>query len=381
MKKFIILIITIVYMAVMVVGCGAAPTAVKPADTTKPAVKSFSLYSTGSENVETMWKKIIPKFEAKYPQYKVQHVHVPSGATSNQAMTDKVYAAKQAGKDTEIDIFEGSLPDVVRGNTQGIWNKFTEAQVPNLKNVNEQYRKLSNDYAITHRASSVVLAYNSEKVPNPPKTEKELYDWIKNNPDKFAYNDPSTGGAGSSFVLTTVYNQLPAEALYKEDASIVKDWDKGFNLLKDLGKYVYGKGIYPKKNQGTLDLLISGEAWIVPAWSDMVLQQIGTKALPASTKMYQLEPALTGGPTYLMMSEASKNKEAAGAFLSYILEEEAQLMFINDMCGYPGIKWDKLPGDVYTRFKDVAKDYRVPQIGALEAELKKIWQEKVAAGN
>lgn len=380
MKKSIIIAVLTAFIMVMTAGCTSKTQSSNTSAQKTQEVKTFTFYSTGSQNVEAIWKKVIPMFEAKYPQYKVKHVHVPSGSTSNQALTDKIYAAKQAGKDAEIDIFEGSLSDIVRGNQQGIWHKFTESEVPNIKNINDQYRKLSKDYAVTHRASSVIIAYNSEKVPNPPKTANELYDWIKKNPGRFAYNDPTTGGSGDSFVQTTIYNQLPPEAFYKDDPSIIKEWKKGFDLLKELGKYVYGNGIYPKKNQGTLDLLASGEAWIIPAWSDMVLQQKAAKTLPESIKMYQLDPPLTGGPSYLMLSEISKNKEAAFAFLNYILEVEPQLVFVNDMYGYPGIKWELLPSEVQEKFKDVAKEYRVPQIGTLGKEMQKMWQEQVAAG-
>ena len=379
MKKITALVTIIAVSFSMMAGCSK----VKPTTSGNTSVekKAFTLYSTGSQNVEGIWKTIVPKFEAKFPQYKVNHVHVPAGSASNQVFTDKIYAAKQAGKESDIDVFEAGLGDLQRGNEQGIWHKFTESDVPNLKNINEHYRKLTNDLAINHRASSVVLAYNSEKVPNPPKTADELYNWIRNNPEKFAYNDPTTGGSGGSFVETTIYNQLPEEAYYKSDPSIIKEWQKGFDLLKDLGKYVYGKGIYPKKNQGTLDLLSSGEVWMVPTWSDMVLQQLNAKTLPATIKMTQITPAFTGGPTCLMMSETSKNKEAAQAFLNFILEPEIQSIFVNDMQGYPGIKWELMPLEIYNKFKDVAKDYRVPSIGNLSSQLSKMWQEQVAAGN
>ncbi len=102
--------------------------------------------------------------------------------------------------------------------------------------------------AVPYRSSAVVLAYNSDKVKDVPNTLDELYDWIRKHPQKkFAYNDPSTGGSGNSFVMTTLYKSLPEEAIHNSDPGIEKQWDQGFALLKDLGKSVYGKGIYPKK--------------------------------------------------------------------------------------------------------------------------------------
>lgn len=147
--------------------------------------------------------------------------------------------------------------------------------------------------AVPYRSSSVLLAYNSEKVPSPPTTLDDLYAWIHEHPGRFAYNDPATGGSGESFVLTTLYKSLPEDAIHNQDPNIMKEWDKGFEQLKSLGKDMYQKGVYPKKNQGTLDLLANGEVDMIPAWSDMALEQINKKLLPETTKLAQIEPAFS----------------------------------------------------------------------------------------
>ena len=43
-----------------------------------------------------------------------------------------------------------------------------------------------------YRGTTVVLAYASEKVTNPPTTMDELVEWMKENPGRFAYNTPGT---------------------------------------------------------------------------------------------------------------------------------------------------------------------------------------------
>ncbi|WP_240422263.1 extracellular solute-binding protein, partial [Paenibacillus periandrae] len=84
--------------------------------------------------------------------------------------------------------------------------KLDQAIIPNLSKVDSAYMNDVHQLAVPYRASSVILAYNSKNVPTPPKTADELYDWIRKHPGKFAYNDPATGGAGSSFVQTAIYN-------------------------------------------------------------------------------------------------------------------------------------------------------------------------------
>ncbi|WP_416825316.1 extracellular solute-binding protein [Ectobacillus polymachus] len=342
---------------------------------------TISLYSSGSLNVKDYWNKVIPMFEKQHPEIDVKLVFVDSG-TSGQTSLDRIIAAKKTGKDSGIDILEGSNSDIAKGQKEGnIFVPLNQKDVPNLERVDPENLKGTNNFGLPYRASSVVLAYNSDKVKNAPSTPDELYQWIKANPGRFAYNDPSTGGAGDSFVITSIYNSLPADAMNNTDKSIMNQWDKGFQLLKDLNPYMYKQGVYPKKNQGTLDLLTSGEVDMIPAWSDMALEQINKGLLPKSTKLKQLTPQFTGGPSDLMVVDnGDKNKQkAADTFLNYVLSTDAQVAVVNDMYGYPGIKWSYLPQEMQKNFESVSGGYRSFNGGSdLSNELHKRWQKEVA---
>ena len=92
---------------------------------------------------------------------------------------------------------------------------------------------------------------------------------IKEHPGRFAYNTPSSGGAGGSFVTTSIYNFMDESALTSSDPANKEQWGQGFELLKELHPYMYkssGKVVYPNKNQGTLDLLANKEVDMIPAW-------------------------------------------------------------------------------------------------------------------
>ncbi|ACT01550.1 extracellular solute-binding protein [Paenibacillus sp. JDR-2] len=339
----------------------------------------FSFYFTGSENVKNLWDTIIPMFEKDHPNIKVKEVYIPSG-TGAQPTYDRILAAKQAGKGSGgIDLYEDGLSNVTQGQKDDLWETLDPAKIGNLASVDANTMKDVSNLAIPYRSSAVVLAYNSEKVQTPPKTLDELFAWIKANPERFAYNDPSTGGAGSSFVTTTLYDKLSEDAIHNSDPSIEKEWDKGFDTLKELGKYVYGKGIYPKKNQGTLDLLISGEVDMIPAWSDMALEQIGNGQLPATTKIAQITPGFNGGPTYLMVPKLSEKKDAVNEFLNFVLSPEAQSVVVTKMHGFPGIQLSNMPQDIQDSFKGVAEGFRTFNIGDLGNEINKRWQSDVAA--
>ncbi|MCC3372747.1 extracellular solute-binding protein [Cohnella sp. REN36] len=339
----------------------------------------FQFYFTGSQNVKDLWDTLIPMFEKEHPNVKVKEVYVPPG-TGAQPTYDRIVAAKQAGKGSGgIDLYEDGITYVTQGSKDDVWDKLEGSAIPNLANVNAATMNDVSNMAIPYRSSAVVLAYDSSRVSEPPKTMDELLDWIHSHPEKFAYNDPSTGGSGSSFVTTVLYKDLPEEAIHDSDPAIMKQWDAGFSVLKDLGKYVYGKGIYPKKNQGTLDLLANGEVDLIPAWSDMVLQQLNEGLLPKTVKLQQITPGFNGGPTYLMVNKQSDKKEAVYEFLDFVLSPEAQSVIVDKMNGFPGIELSHMPQQMQDKFKGVAEGFRTFNIGDLGTEINKRWQSDVAA--
>ncbi|TRZ37920.1 extracellular solute-binding protein [Niallia circulans] len=344
-------------------------------------VTKISLYSSGSQNVETFWETVIPKFEEAHKDIDVNFVFVPSG-TGGQATIDRIVAAKKANKDSEIDIYEGALADILRSDDEGgLFYELSTDSIENLENVQAENLEGTQNLAVPYRASSVVLAYNSDKVKDVPDTAAELNAWIEKNPGRFAYNDPNTGGAGSSFVLSTVYNELDDNAMNVQDESIMESWDKGIQILKDMAPNLYKSGVYPKKNQGTIDLLANGEVDMIPAWSDMALEQINSKLLPDTTELKQIDPAFTGGPAYLMAVDNGneERKEASETFLDYVLTQDVQKLVIDTMYGYPGIKWELLPAEDQKKFEAVSGGYRTFNGGDLASELMKVWQKEVAS--
>jgi len=346
---------------------------------------AINLYTGGSDNVRVTWEAVLDAFTKAEPSVQVNLQYLASG-TGGQGGVDKLIAAVQAGvKSVDIDVLETSDNDIARILKEAgdkSLTSITTKEVPNLKNV-LQKSSLGRDYAVPFRGTTVLVAYNSDRVTNPPKTYDELITWIKAHKGRLAYNDPTTGGSGESFVISSIYNSLPADALTSTDAKWKAQWDKGFELLKSLQPYLYsasGKVQYPVKNQGTIDLLANGEVDMIPAWADMILDQKSRGLLPASIKLTQIEPAFNGGIQTLTVPALSQHKDAAYKLLNFVTSPEGQSIFVRSMKAIPIVPATSLSKDTIDMLAGLQiKGFRPYTIGALEADLMKRWQTDIAA--
>ena len=297
-KKTAVMALAVSVGAMLMTGCSTSASASgSTASAGKPVV---TVWAGGSDNVRVQFEKQIQQFNASQDQYTAELQFITSG-TGAQGLFERVVAAKKAGQtDTDYDVIELGGDEVTKYVDEGGEDFFVpldKSKIPNIDTLQVE-STFRNDLVMPYRGTTVVLAYNSETVENPPETAEELYQWIKEHPGRFAYNTPSSGGAGGSFVTTSIYNFMDESALTSSDPANKEQWGQGFELLKELHPYMYkssGKVVYPNKNQGTLDLLANKEVDMIPAWADMAITQMKQGTLPESIKITQIDPSFTGG--------------------------------------------------------------------------------------
>jgi putative spermidine/putrescine transport system substrate-binding protein len=348
-----------------------------------PAQKDtvLNFYSIGDTNVQDLHEKdMLPGFE-KASGVKVTFSFLQSGVGAS-GIYDRILAQKQSNRPTwDIDLFETDPGYYTRPDD--VFQPVSDKEIPNLKMVPKNLLDVVNSRAVPYRGSSVVLAYNSTVVKDPPKTFDDLLAWIKANPGKFAYNEPSTGGSGDAFVVAMIYkySDYNKYASSPFNADNEKEWDPAFRELKELAPSLYQQGTYPKGNAGTLDLLNRGEIVMGPVWSDQALQAQADGRLPKEVKLVQINPAFNGGAAYIGVTAKGEHKQAAYDYLNYLLDANQQkVVTTGRMKGYPGIDWQYLPADARNQFSGVDKDYRIWPGGQYGDDMKKLWHEKVAAG-
>ncbi len=370
-------------------GCGGS----KDASTSESGgetgtVKDVQVWATGSDNVRQTFEKLVDDFNANSEYagtYEAKLNFILSG-TGGGTLADQLVAAYKAGQtDTEFDVVDlgdDDLTKILSLTDESVLEDLDMSKIPNAEGVTAEPVAAKGKIQ-PYRGTTVILAYNSETVPEDevPTTMDELVEWIKAHPGRFAYNTPGTGGAGDSFVRTSIYNFIDDDsALMSSDPKWMEQWDEGFAFLKELHPYMYKSGssvVYPNKNQGTLDLLTQGEIDMCPNWADMVLSQRKAGTVPEKIKITTIEPSFTGSVQGIAVPSYSGNKEGGFAFIDYLLSPEAQTILVQDMAAIPLVtEGVDLTGAEELMSMDVS-NFRTQALGDLVTDLNASWDEEI----
>ena len=386
-KAFIALLMAGV-MAAGMMGCGGGSGSGEEASAGGGSGgNTVTIWATGSDNVREIYETLIENFNnSEYAGDYTAELQFMLSGTGTQSLTDMLVAAQKANqKNTDYDLVDLSgddLSKIVSQIGEEALVKLDDSKIPNAEGVSAQ-SSVATDYVQPYRGTTVVLAYDSEKVANPPKTMDELVEWMKENPGRFAYNAPGTGGAGDSFARSSVYNFMPEEAITSDDPKWEDQWDEGFDFLKEIHQYMYSSGgsiVYPNKNQGTLDLLNQGEIDMCPNWADMVLSQRADGTLKDTIKITQIDPSFTGSLQSLAIPTFGSNEDGAYAFIDYMLSTEAQELMVKEMAAIPLVDTGDMDMTGYEDLMDLdVSSFRIMSIGDLSTDFNARWDSEIGA--
>ena len=378
-----------VMMTVSLAACGQkAETPAAESGDGESQNKTVRVWASGSDNVRQIFESLAADFNSKPEEnqgYQAEVNFVLAGGGA-QGFTDMLTAAYKANQtNTDYDVVElggDSLSKIVSQIGTDGFVQLDKTKIPNSAGVTTKSADAT-DFCQPYRGTTVVLAYNSQNVTDVPTTTEELYQWIKDHPGRFAYNVPGTGGAGESFVYTTVYNYIddPA-AMTSDDPKWMEQWDEGFAKLKELHPYLYKSGdavVYPNKNQGALDLLAAGEIDMCPMWADMLLTQRAAGTVPEYIKMTTIQPSFTGTICSMMIPKFGSNTDGAYAFINYMLSKGAQELMVKQMAAIPLANVSELDLTGYEDLKDLdVSNFRTLSIGELTSEFNERWDTEIS---
>ncbi len=369
--------------------------AAEPAETTETAtaeLPTLNLWTTGSQNVSDVFTAVIEAWNAKEDRTSNVVLQFILSGSGDASLGSRYGAAYITGKDHSFDIMAGNGTDFLGyADEAGSSDAFLDldfSKMPNFANV-KMSASLLEEKLVPFRGTTVVFAYDSAKLPDPPATWDELATWIEANPGKFTYNDPSTGGAGKAFVYNAIYRLIddPDAFANASDEKYVDEWDAGFDWLAMIHPYLYSSGghiQYPVKNQGALDLLASGEVWMVPAWADGTLDALEKGTLPDTVKMYQLSDlSLTGTDVDMAICATTEYEDACYDFMNFVISVEAQQIFVEVMKAVPVIDASLLEQTAAVQAVSELNpaNFNILSVGSNDSLLKERWQEDIATLN
>jgi putative spermidine/putrescine transport system substrate-binding protein len=155
--------------------------------------------------------------------------------------------------------------------------------LPDLSTIQDKgradYQAMSDGYGllINYDQNGPFVDYNPSAVnaDQVPTTPQALLDWAKAHPGKFAYAAPNNSGSGRAFIET-----LPYMLGDSNPADPVNGWNKTWDYLEQLGKYVHS---YPTSSTILAQQFGTGQLDVIPTVISHDISFRKSSTYPANT--------------------------------------------------------------------------------------------------
>jgi len=206
---------------------------------------------------------------------------------------------------------------------EGFFEPWPTDKVPNLKNVHPKANP--SNLGVTVMFSPIGIAYRKDLVKTPPRSWKELWDNPEIKGKVGLYEITNTAGFMFLMMTSKIYGSGPM------------DFDAGFRQIERLKPF-------PEAGlAGALAVLLTrGEVVAGPLDFGETLS-IQKKGVPVAWAAPS-EGMFMFDQTFSLLKKGP-NKEAAYAFLDYMLSEDAQSKLATEFSGVPVNRNVKLPPD------------------------------------
>lgn len=266
----------------------------------RAAAKRVYTEQYGGNWEEHFKKSIFSKFTEKTG---IEVVTVP-GAGSKIARVDQMV---KSGK-VELDLIATDASDVIKGKKLGLWEKITEAQVPNLKKVLRQFRE-SDDMSAPNITYWMILFYNTKEIKEKPDSWEVMWNpkykgWVT------VHNDP---GWSNIFPIAAATMGIKQEQL-RDKAVLDKVWKKLDGLKPQIKRWWSGGADFQQA-------AAAGEVLIGAAWNGRVFD--------SQDKGVSIDGIWPKEGGYLAIDhwtvvKGTPRKEETLALLNFLLEPENQ---------------------------------------------------------
>ncbi len=264
---------------------------------------------------------------------KLEHVKLTDTADA----VSRVIAEKSAGQDTDgaIDLIwiNGANFNAMK-EADLLFGPFAEA-LPNWRFVDVDGKTVTTDFTVPTEGfespwamAQVVFIYDSEVLPEPPKSAEAIREWAAANPGRFTFPQPP------DFLGTTFLKQMLIELV--EDPAILQQpagddyaqvtaplWD----WLQDVTPDLWRAGrAYPQTGPSQLQLINDGEVDMAISFSPgEATTAIANQQLPDTARTFVLKDGTLGNASFVAIPYNASAKAGAMVVADFLMSPEAQL--------------------------------------------------------
>lgn len=208
----------------------------------EPVEITFFIWAGSNQGVVPM--EVIDAYQAANPNVKINILE------SNNAITyPQMVAAKRTTPDKPL-VHCGffNVDALTKGDAEGMWDTMDVAQIPNLANVLENFRR-PEDRGVGYQMSGIGILYNKNAVSEPPTSWADMWS------EKYH-------GRVTMFDYDTRMLAIAARLNGGDEFNI----DPGFETwAKNAGNF----RALVDSNDAVKNLLVSGDAWVAPWFSSL----------------------------------------------------------------------------------------------------------------
>ncbi len=297
--------------------CGGSTGDTAPTQSSASALPSDSLDPKADLSKQTLvvdnWKDYMPADLAA----NFEKAAGPKVTVSYHATNEEIMAKLTAGTDSGIDVAFVSGPFAQALAAQGLLEPIHPELVPNLTNLYPEASKLTydvgNKYSVPYSWGTTGLCYRSDLVKTAPTSWNDLL-------------QPAADVKGKTTMLATDrWLMLPAQKMLGYSANTVDatEMDKVKQALM-----ATKPTLLAYDDTTFYDRLVSGEAVMVEAWDGWC--NYGIAKNPKIKFVVPKEGSDLWADTMVIL-KTSKNKEAAHAFINYVLDAKVQSWVVENI--------------------------------------------------
>lgn len=325
-------------------------------------------------------------------------------------LTDTVEAVNKVIGEVQAGLLSGGSIDLVwiNGNNfrtlkQGnlLFGPFAE-KLPSLPfydpaDIETDFGLPTEGYSAPYTGNYFLMAYDAERVPNPPQSYAELLAWAEANPGRFTYVAPPDFH-GSRFLLSAFYGVTGGYAQYSGPDFDADLWARQspalVEYLRKLDPFLWRQGqTYPPTFARLAELFANGEVWLIPTFIDQVILRKGNGQFPPSTTPYGIPGTSLIDPSFTAIPINAANPWGAMVLAEVLASPEGQLeKFKPEVWGdLPLIDVSRLSADYQTAFAQLEAAAGIPIQEAIAGavpivnseytvQLEALWQQQVLPG-